>query len=147
MQVVVKAVVDASVVAKWFINEPDSHHALILHDQHIRGKIELHAPVLMIYEVLNTLLYSKVFSSIELGQLAKALLNYRVVLHSLSENLVKNVTQLAHSTNTTIYDAAYVALAEEIGCKFYTADVKLIQKIKEAVDKAQVFSIENLDSI
>jgi predicted nucleic acid-binding protein len=146
MYMVGKAVVDASVVAKWFINEPDSHQALILHDQHISGKIELHAPSLMVYEVLNALLYSKVFSSIELEQLAKALLNYRVVLHSLNENLAKNMTQLAHSTNTTIYDAAYVALAEEIGCKFYTADVKLIQKIKKAVDKAQVFSIEKLDA-
>jgi predicted nucleic acid-binding protein len=144
--VVGKAVVDASVVAKWFINEPDSHYALILHDQHISGKIELHAPALMIYEVLNALLYSKVFSSIELAQLAKALLNYRVVLHSLNENLAENVTQLAHSTNTTIYDAAYVALAEEIGCRFYTADVKLVQKIKNMVKKSEIISIGKLDS-
>ena len=147
MHVVDKAVVDASVVAKWFINEHDSHLALILHDQHISGKIELHAPVLMIYEVLNALLYSKVFSSVELRQLAKALLNYRVALHSLSENLAENVTNLAHHTNTTIYDAAYASLAEEIGCRFYTADVKLIQKIKNALHKAEIFSIEKLDSI
>ena len=139
-----KAVVDASIVAKWFINESDSQLALIIHDLHISGKIEIHAPALMIYEVLNAALYCHLFSVEELGKLARALLNYHIVLHSLTENLAINTTRLAQSTDTTIYDAAYVALAEEIGCKFYTADSKLVRKMSHATKKAEILSLEKI---
>ena len=38
---------------------------------------------------------------------------------------------MAFKYKTTIYDAFYAALANEIGFKFVTADNKLYQKIKD----------------
>ena len=54
-------IIDASVVIKWFIEEEDSIKAILLKDEHIQGKTILIAPDLLIYEVANVLMISKIF--------------------------------------------------------------------------------------
>jgi predicted nucleic acid-binding protein len=54
-----KIVVDASVAVKWFVEEEFSDLALKLRDMHVNGLVDLVAPSLMPYEVLNALKYSK----------------------------------------------------------------------------------------
>lgn len=58
-------VIDASVVIKWFIEEKDSAKAVLLKEKHINGKTILIAPDLLIYEVANVLLFSKIFGLLE----------------------------------------------------------------------------------
>jgi predicted nucleic acid-binding protein len=45
--------------------------------------------------------------------------------------VVESSITMAFKYNTTIYDAFYAALANEIGFTFVTADSKLYQKIKD----------------
>ncbi len=52
-----EAVVDASVVVKWLVEEEGSERALRLRDRYIDGKIEIIAPELITFEVLNALRY------------------------------------------------------------------------------------------
>jgi len=54
-------VVDASVVAKWYLEEEYTEKALKLRDMHVNGEIELTAPELLLFEVLNAIRYSGVF--------------------------------------------------------------------------------------
>ena len=137
-----RIVIDASVVAKWFLQEKNSQLALTIHDLHINGKLELHAPIILIYEVLNALLHSRQFSKDELSNSAKALLNYNIQPHPLNGKLADMTTEIAFNTQTTIYDSAYVALAQEIGCKFVTADIKLVHKIRDNMKKSKIFSLD-----
>jgi len=48
-------VADASVMVKWFVDEIYSENARKLRDEYINGTLEIIAPELMPYEVLNAL--------------------------------------------------------------------------------------------
>jgi len=64
-----KIVVDASVVAKWFLEEEYSGKALQLRDDYARGLLTVAAPSLLEYEVLNALKYSGAYSARELKEI------------------------------------------------------------------------------
>ena len=50
-----KAVVDASVVVKWFVSEDNTPESLSLRDAFVGNQIDLFAPSLMPFEVVNAL--------------------------------------------------------------------------------------------
>ncbi len=119
-----KKVIDASIVAKWFLNESDTDKALQLREDHLSGKILLVAPELLFSEVLNTLRYK--------GRDQKALesaqeLLWDIQLHVEHTNsfLLKKAISLALQYNLSLYDALYAALAQIHSCPIVTANEKL----------------------
>jgi len=85
-------------------------------------------PTLLIYEVLNILKNSKVYSEEELIELAKSLNKYGFELWGLSESLKEETVRTALKHDITLYDASYVALAKILNTMLYTADEELISK-------------------
>ena len=65
--------VDASVVVKWFVEEEHSREARLLRDAYANGVIDLAAPSLLPYEILNALKYSGAFGEDELKEVARTL--------------------------------------------------------------------------
>jgi len=126
----VKVVIDASVVVKWFIDEIYSENARKIRDEYVNGTVDLAAPELMPFEVLNALKYRGLFKKDELIMVAKSLELYGFELYSLSGNLAENTVKIAVEKDVTIYDAAYVALAMELDTNLYTADEKLIKMVE-----------------
>lgn len=124
-----KVVVDASVVVKWFVDGVYSANAVKLRDEYINGSFEIISPELMPYEVLNALKYSKLFNKQELIMIAKALTLYGFRLFPLIGKLAERAAEIAVEKDITIYDASYIALAENQNAKLYTADEKLIEKV------------------
>lgn len=55
-------VVDASIIAKWFLNEKNSPSALRVRDDFATKRISLSAPALLFYEVTNALRFSGTFN-------------------------------------------------------------------------------------
>lgn len=122
-----RAVVDASVVLKWFLREEFSDAARRLRNDFVTGEVDLDAPTLLPYEVMNAARYSRAFSERELLRLAEALEALGLALHPFEGDLVALAVKLATSARTTIYDASYLALADNLGVKFYTADRELLK--------------------
>ena len=135
-----KVVADASVIVKWFVDEIYSDNAKELRDMYINGSIEITAPELMPYEVLNALKYTGMFTEEELTMAARSLSLYGFRLYSLSGKLAEKTVEVAVQNDVTVYDASYVALAEELNSKLYTADEKLIER----VDKDFILHISEL---
>ncbi len=100
-QVKIMYVIDASVVIKWFSEEEYTDKAIEIRNEFFKGTCELAAPDLILYEVSNALRFNP------------------------------NFNEEAFKYKTTIYDAFYAALANEIGFEFVTADIKLFKKIKD----------------
>ncbi len=50
-----KVVADASVVAKWFLNEEFSEEATLLRDSFVKDELTISVPSLLNYEILNVL--------------------------------------------------------------------------------------------
>jgi len=124
-----RVVSDASVVVKWFIQEEYSDKALRLRDMHVNGEIYVTAPELLPFEVLNALKYSGLFSLEELKMASISLSSYGIELHSLKGKLAEKALEIAVERDITVYDAAYIALAQELNTILYTADRRLIRKI------------------
>ncbi len=123
-----KVVVDASIIAKWFLIEEYSEQALRLRNDYISGKIILAVPSLLFYEVLNALKYSGVYSSEELLLIGTSLEKYGFEIYELRENLLHRTIKYSMEHNTTIYDASYIALADTLSTILYTADNELLEK-------------------
>lgn len=124
-------VIDASVVIKWFIEEKDSAKALLLKDNYINGKTILIAPDLLIYEVANVLLFSKIFTPLEIKGCLQDLYELEIDLINPSIDFVLSAIELAFSKQISIYDASYLALAKELDTKLITADKKLYTSANE----------------
>jgi predicted nucleic acid-binding protein len=105
-------VVDASVVIKWFIPEPDSNKAVKLRDRHIEGSLTLIAPDLLVYEVANALSNHPDLSVDEIKQDLEALL-------MLDLDLIQP-------------SGEFVSLAKATSSSLITADRKLCEKAKKA---------------
>jgi len=124
-----QVVSDASVVVKWFIQEEHSDKALKLRDMHVNGEVYITAPELLPFEVLNALKYSGLFKLEELKIAAISLSSYGIELYSLEGKLAEKALEIAVERDITVYDAAYIALAQELNTILYTADRKLIRKV------------------
>lgn len=124
-------VVDASIAVKWFVPEQDSEDALTLRDQHIGGRLTLYAPALIIYEVANALRYRSDITEGDLERNIEALFQLDLTFIAPSSKSTAKATLTAKRLGITVYDAVYVELAEDIGCKVVTADDDLNRKAKD----------------
>jgi len=120
-----KIVVDASVVAKWFLEEVHSEMAEAIRKDYADGLVDLAAPDLLPYEVLNALRYNPDFGKADHEKIASIIEDYQLELVPLKNAAVGT----AYEHGISIYDAAYAALAAEMEVELYTADEKLIKKL------------------
>lgn len=128
-----KVVVDASVVAKWFLDEVYSDKSLQLRDEYISGRIRLLTPSLMPFEVLNVLRSSKVYSKEELIGVVRSLELYGIDLWALRNEYGSRVAEVAIELDLSVYDASYVALAEIAKANLVTADEEIVSKAKSLI--------------
>jgi len=126
-------VVDSSVVAKWFLTEPDSDKAIELRDEFASGRLELAVPSLLFYEVMNALRFSGSFRSPDLVVAAKALSKYRFGIWTPRGKLLELSTKLSVEKDLTVYDACFVALGKRTNSRLVTEDKELLVKFPEDV--------------
>jgi predicted nucleic acid-binding protein len=125
-------VLDASVVIKWFLEEKSSKEALRYRQQHLEGKISLVAPALLPFEIVNALCTK---TKTKLPTILEAIEVYKftgITEYFLTEKLAQAAATLSKNYKISAYDAAYVALAQDLGCQFITADKKLYRKVKSS---------------
>jgi predicted nucleic acid-binding protein len=116
------AVIDASVAAKWFLQEPDTDHALALRDGHAAGRVLLTSPSIMPYEVANALRFHPAVGSELLAEHIEDLFILQVGIDPVSDESLSGAVRVAYRLGLTVYDACYIALAERLRCPLFTAD-------------------------
>lgn len=123
-------VLDASVILKWFFDEELSEKALQYRRQHLDGKALLVAPSLLIFEFVNALCTKPDVKLEAVLAAIDVLFLTGIRQHLPTEQLVKVGARLSKEHKISAYDAAYIALAQNLGCQFITADRNLYQKVK-----------------
>jgi len=122
-----KIVSDASVVAKWFIEEENTEKAIEMRDKFVRIKVLV--PSLLICEIGNVFLKHPAKNSKDVENDFKALFDIGMEIVEINKpeilkDIHKNVKYFG-----IIYDAVYVTLALKERCKLITADKKLKRKV------------------
>jgi predicted nucleic acid-binding protein len=125
-----EAVIDASVVIKWFSEEENTSSALKLREEHINGDRVFSAPDLLIYEIANTLRYKPGFDQQKIARAVNDLTDLQIDVVTPGKDLVERSVELAYTYDITVYDSCYLALGELMGVKVITADKRLIQNAK-----------------
>lgn len=134
-----KVVVDASVCAKWYLDEEYSDRARLLRDEFVKGQIAITVPSLLFYETLNALRYSRAFDEKELPVAADSLSKYGFEVWEPRGEVYREAARLSLAQEITVYDAAYVALAEHLRALFYTVDKKLLDRFPRRARHIRIF--------
>ena len=113
------AVLDTSVLLKWFRQgEVLADRALALRDAYLEGRISIAVPSLVAYEVTNVLRYKNDMATDQVQQAVRSLFD------------MNRTVEIARAHDTTVYDAAFAALAESLDASFITADETLARRLE-----------------
>jgi len=124
-------VLDASVVVKWFVEEEGKEIALSIRDKFWKREIHIIVPDLLLYEISNALRYNPKFNENDVKDAIDSIINMGIRILIPSGEILKKAIDMSFLYGITLYDAYYVALADELKIPFITADKKLFDKIKK----------------
>ncbi|TDB39604.1 MAG: PIN domain-containing protein [Actinobacteria bacterium] len=128
-------VVDTSVAFKWVFQDGEDSvpEAMALLDAHLARRILLVAPATLPVEVANGLRYSGLSAPDVLDAL-EAFEQLHLELIDADTSRIGRATSLAYTNDITVYDALFLAFAEELGCPLVTADHRAFADITTAVE-------------
>lgn len=102
------------------------------------------APALLFYEVANALYRYAVLGHLCFEQARKALevaLELGISLQDDSELHLRAVELAQELSLPAAYDAYYLALAERLGAEFWTADKKLVRKVRKKLPFVRLLEV------
>jgi len=125
-----RVVADASVIAKWFLEESGREHSLRLRTDFVAGAVGIACPALMPFEVMNAIRYSKKsLPESRVKALGRSLSLYGIELYHLKGEYLEMTLEASMRNGLTVYDGSYLALARTLGSVLYTADESLISSL------------------
>ncbi|HVV95420.1 MAG TPA: type II toxin-antitoxin system VapC family toxin [Hyphomicrobiales bacterium] len=123
-------VVDASVVVKWFVEEPDREAARRL----LGDASPLCAPDLVFVEMANVLWRKGRRGEIAPGQHDRALDRVAAMIDLVvpSQGLMQVALAMARELDHPVYDCVYLACAEAQNATLVTADQRFVSRTRAA---------------
>jgi predicted nucleic acid-binding protein len=128
-----RVALDASVILKWYLpDESYGEKALDLLKQCTIGTLDVLAPALLEYELMNGLVIARRKGRLDESAVITALegfqwLGIRLIGPSAHYD---RITHYCHIYTRSAYDATYLALAEREGIDLITADERLFNGVK-----------------
>jgi len=130
-----KLILDANVIAKWFIEEENTDKAIEIRDQFVKGKLTIVEPTLLIYELGNVFWKHPAKSPEDVELDFKALFDLGIEFLDIAKpEVLGTIHETARSLGITFYDATYVTVAMKEGCTLITADEELQKKVRGHVE-------------
>ncbi len=130
-------VVDANVVAKLYLrDEQYTDKADLLFSRFQRGEVRLIAPRVITYEVPAAIQWGAARVKAAKGTWQGALSSFESLgLSIVDDSDAKyEATRLALNYFCYYYDALYLLLAQDLGCRFITADERLWKPLHTRLD-------------
>ena len=131
-----KLTVDASIVVKWFVDEPLSEESRLL----LADRLDLHAPGILLSEFANT-----IWKKHRRGEITDAepffdeLAAIPEIVNLLPDaNLIERAARVAVDIGHPVYDCLYLAGAEATNSTVITADGPLAKKAARRIPDIEV---------
>jgi predicted nucleic acid-binding protein len=143
-------VIDASVVAKWYLNDEnliDKAEDFLV--RLLANEIILHAPEILRYELGHLLISAKRQSErpIDRNQCEEAYRTFcelPIIFHQLNDIQRQEVLSFANDFNKGFYDSSYIWLAGHLGCQWVTAEKRLGRELLSGYPVERVLTLESL---
>ena len=91
--------------------------------------LDIAVPDLLIYEVANVLRYKRNLSAEDVCRSVQDIYDLDLSILPVTADLVSRAIRLARQYDVTVYDAAFVACAENVGASLVTAHDALCRKM------------------
>jgi predicted nucleic acid-binding protein len=136
-------VLDASVVAKWALEEAGTEKALRIRELFLRDEVVIAMPALAFYEIGNILRFKRAVRPAEAAAFLELLHGYAFDVHGPSAELTLMTDAVSRKYGLTFYDASYIAVAQKAKGIVVTADGRMaaqgsksgiVQTLDEACD-------------
>ena len=132
-----RAVLDASVVLKWYLSDEDhGQAALELLKRYLADDLEIIVPSLLEYELINGLIVAQ-----KRGRLREEIITSAIegftklgIMTVGVSGLHSRVVYFCRAFNRSAYDASYLALAEAERIPLITADETLYKAVKKDLE-------------
>ena len=98
---------------------------------YLDGDMLIYVPDLLIYEIANVLRYKPDLTDQRAQEALDSLYDLHIKIIEISQGMIKGAIRLAYCYGITVYDAAFLALAESLKIPFVTADEKLSEKLAD----------------
>lgn len=129
-------VADSSVFLATVIDDPHEESATALIAAWTSKNVSVAAPYLFRYEVMSVIrkhVARETLTANEGREALRGLLRHPIQFFA-NDELLERAYELANQHNRPAgYDAIYLALAERLGCEFWTADQKLVNALGSAL--------------
>lgn len=129
-----RIVIDASVALKWYLSdEEDGPQAIHLLTHYVSNELDILAPSLLEYEVINGLLIAQRKGRVKEEKVNTAMdgfMHLEIKLIGLSLIYTK-LLRYCRMYNRSVYDASYLAVADENEIPLITADEGLYNAVKK----------------
>ncbi len=129
-----RIVIDASVALKWYLDDENlGTKAINILNHYISNEIDLLAPSLIEYEVMNGLMIAQKRGRIDKKSLQSGIegfFNLEITLFNASHFHAKALDILSFF-DISSYETSYLALAENEKAPFMTADKVLYNKVQK----------------
>lgn len=117
------AVIDASYLLTYLL--PDEADATVNKFFKDVSSITLYAPKLLEYEVANGVASAMKYRRINKSEGSEAWHFFKKLPIRYLEADLEKAIEISTSHNLSVYDASYIAIAQEHGCKLFTLDKKM----------------------
>lgn len=131
-----RIVIDSSVALKWRLrDEEELKQADALLDDFLLERLRLIVPTLFDYEIANVLKVAVVRQRLDKEEADHILESFRDYALRRFDflSLQQKAFQLANAYQRSVYDSAYLALAQTMDIWFYTGDLKLFRGVSSAL--------------
>jgi len=143
----VSVVVDASLVIKWLTDETDSQAADDLFARWRLTGFQPVAPIVALPEITNVLLKHVADGVTTLEDAVERIPSLPRYVEFVDLTLVhaQRALTIANAVGSrAVYDFYYVALAEELGCEFWTADALLWRSIRGSFPNVRLLAVDSV---
>ena len=127
-------VIDSSVALKWRLRDEEATaQADVLLDDFLAGKLDLLTPTLFEYEITNALKVAVTMGRLSEDDARTALADFQAyqIEQRAFATIQQRTFQLACQYHRSVYDSAYLALAQSLGVLFYTGDKRLFNAVSK----------------
>jgi predicted nucleic acid-binding protein len=150
-------VVDATVVAKWFLKDPletDTDLADDILIALLAGDLELHAPRILSYEVSGLLARACLTRPPGTGaarltkdravQCVHEFFGLPIQIADATEDEALESLEMSVTYSKGLYDMTYIRLAQQLDCRWCTADRKVLQALAPGFPAERVLLLSSL---
>ena len=130
-------IVDASVILSAFFPDEEQAQAQALIREHVIGHVDLVAPTLLLYEVINAVVQARRRGRISDEQAENILSSFEGLGIAVRPVDWRQILPMALRFDRSAYDAAYLALAEASNQPLVTGDRRMYNAVHAHLDWVQ----------